>query len=111
MRLRKRRQFLSLYSEADRVHTPFFVLFLRANNLPYSRLGVTVSRKIGKPVMRNLIKRRLREIFRQDQANIDPPCDVVVNVKRQASRAAYRELRGSFRQALHRWEGSGAKDR
>lgn len=108
--MRKRRQFLSLYSEADRVHTPFFVLFLRANNLPHSRLGVTVSRKIGKPIIRNLVKRRLREIFRQEQANIDPPCDVVVNVKRPASRAAYQELRKSFEGAVKRWR-LGAKER
>lgn len=103
MRLRKRSQFLSLYSDADRIHTPFFVLFLRANSLPHSRLGVTVSKKIGKPVIRNRIKRRLREIFRQDQMNIQPPCDVVVNVKRQASQAGFQQLRESFDQALRRW--------
>ncbi len=88
-RLRKRRHFLRLYQEADRFHTPFFVLYIRENRLPQSRLGITVSRKIGKPVVRNRIKRRLREIFRRDWTDLEPAADMVVNAKRLAAQAAF----------------------
>ena len=63
-RLRKRREFLALYQTAHQVHTPYFVLYIKESRGPESRLGVTASRKIGRPVVRNKIKRRLREIFR-----------------------------------------------
>lgn len=47
-----------------RVVTPFFVLIGSSGQGP-SRLGLTVSRKVGNAVVRNRVKRQLREIFRK----------------------------------------------
>jgi len=46
------------------------------------RLGLTVSRKVGKAVWRNRVRRVLREFFRLHQAMIDRPLDIVVVPKR-----------------------------
>ena len=64
-RLRKRREFLEVYARGDKVRTPYFFLYRLRNELDQNRLGLTVSRKIGKTVFRNKLKRQLREIFRQ----------------------------------------------
>ena len=47
-RLRKRKEFLGVYKRGDNVQATYFVLYLLENRLPYNRLGITVSRKIGK---------------------------------------------------------------
>lgn len=46
------------------------------------RLGLTVSRKVGKAVWRNRVRRVLREFFRLHQAMIEKPLDIVVVPKR-----------------------------
>lgn len=103
-RLHKRKEFLEVYERGDKIQTPHLVLYISENNLPRPRLGVTVSRKIGKPVVRNRVKRRLREIFRTHKEHLSPPCDLVVNAKRSAAAASFQELRSDFINALERWK-------
>lgn len=103
-RLLRRRDFLGAYALGAKVHTPFFVLYLVENNREVSRLGMTVSRRIGKAAVRNRIKRRLREVYRLNKSLLPVPCDLVFNVKRAASAASWRELEASFREAVKSWE-------
>jgi ribonuclease P protein component len=66
-RLHRSAEFLRLQRNGVRFQSPHFVLY--AGNLDIererSRLGVTVSRKIGNSVVRNRVKRRVREVFRK----------------------------------------------
>ena len=69
-----------------------------------SRLGVTVSRKVGNAVVRNRIKRRIREWFRRDRSAIGPGLDLVVIARAGAARmtgpqtsAALARVRGALR--------------
>ncbi len=105
-RLRKRREFLALYQTANRIHTTCFVLYIQENHRSESRLGVTASRKIGRTVIRNRIKRRMREIFRLGIDGIQPNADIVVNVKRRAAHASYAELERHFADAIKHWRSS-----
>jgi ribonuclease P protein component len=64
-----------------------FVVFLATAGLESQRcvrLGVTVSRQVGNAVVRNHVKRRIREWFRNDRAKFDKPVDIVV-IGRQAA--------------------------
>lgn len=56
------------------------------------RLGLTVPRALGGAVVRNRIKRRLREAFRLNRAALDPKWDIVVNPRRAATDAPFGEL-------------------
>ena len=66
-RLHRSAEFLRLQRNGVRFQSPHFVVY--AGNLEYqperSRLGVTVSRRIGNAVLRNRVKRRVREFFRK----------------------------------------------
>jgi len=103
-RLRKRREFLDVYERGDKVQSAYFVLYMLENGRPYHRLGITVSRKIGAAVVRNRIKRRLREIFRANKQAISPHCDLAVNAKRAAARAHSQQIQEDILGAILRWK-------
>ena len=56
-------------------------IFARPNALPHARLGLSVSRRVGTASRRNLIKRRLRESFRQMQHDIPRGYDLIIVVR------------------------------
>ncbi|HXK59133.1 MAG TPA: ribonuclease P protein component [Acidobacteriota bacterium] len=103
-RLHKRRQYLEVYANGAKIQCPHFVLYALENDCGCHRLGITVSRKIGKAVVRNRIKRRLREIFRNNKPQSEATFDLVLNVRKSAARAAFEKLRTDFRDALGRLE-------
>ena len=72
----------------------------RANDLPYCRLGLSVSRHVGAAVTRNRIKRLVREIFRKSQHDIVPPQDVLVIARPEAAAATYADLQHEIVRAL-----------
>jgi ribonuclease P protein component len=101
-RLRSSRQFEAVYSRGARVHSSTLVLYGLLNNLGYPRLGVTVSRKIGKAVVRNRVKRRIREIFRTRLQASRSGIDLVVNAKRPIVAAPYLLIRKELQDSLTR---------
>jgi ribonuclease P protein component len=68
----------------------------RSKNCERSRLGLSVSRKVGCAVVRNLIKRRLREIYRLNQHNLSEGTDLVLIPKPEAATKEYKELETVF---------------
>ncbi len=103
-RLRKRREFLGVYERGDKIQSTYFVLYMLENGRPHHRLGITASRKIGRAVVRNRIKRRLREIFRTNKQAIFPHCDLVVNAKRAAAKAHNQQIQEDILKGILRWK-------
>ena len=71
------------------------------------RLGLSVSRKVGKAVTRNAVRRRLREIFYSTPAEIPGAWDLVVSARPAAAEASLRELREEFATALRKLGKAG----
>lgn len=65
-----------------------------------SRLGVTVSSRVGNAVVRNRLKRFVREIFRQQRLSLPRPTDVVVIAKPGAHRLSYAQAATELERAL-----------
>lgn len=67
LRLLRRSEFLYISRMGCKIITPHFIIYYVNNNKTYSRLGLTVSKKIGNAVLRNRIKRYLRDFFRNNK--------------------------------------------
>jgi ribonuclease P protein component len=83
---------LHLSREGKKQHTSHFVVISVVNKLGESRLGITVSAKVGRAVVRNRIKRRLREFFRRVRHRLSPDRDVVIVAKPGAGRLSLGQL-------------------
>lgn len=68
-RLLKRPEFLRLAASGNKLHTAHFIIVWDATDGASLRLGITVSRKVGNAVVRNSIKRKVRENFRLHKEN------------------------------------------
>ena len=95
-RIVRRADFQRIYERGRRSVGANFVLFGELSDLPHPRLGVTATRKLGGAVIRNRIKRVLREIFRRNRPSLAPALDIVVNVRRGAHERAYQVLEREF---------------
>lgn len=92
-RLRKRSEFLwAQRGGAIRKSSANLVVYARQNDLGWSRLGLTVSRKVGNAVTRNLWKRRLREIFRLNKSRFPQGHDMVLIVRAKGCAPEYQAL-------------------
>jgi len=99
-RIRRRAEFQQVYEHGLRTRARFMTLFILANNLPVTRLGVAVTRKLGDAVRRNRAKRLVREVFRRNKAV--PGFDVVVVPRPELLDADFSSLEADYRTALRR---------
>lgn len=74
-------QFKAVYAARIRRDAGFIVVHAAPNGLNRSRLGLAVGRRAGNAVMRNRLKRLVREAFRLSHAEIAPGLDIVVSVR------------------------------
>jgi len=100
-RLRHRREFLSCYRQGRRRHGALLTLYVFPNALSHPRLGITASRKVGGAVVRQRLKRRIKEVYRRWSGRRGlPAMDLVVHVKPAARTSDFPTLRRELERLL-----------
>ena len=102
--LKKNSDFRRLYAKGKSAATPYLVLYCRKNRLEYNRAGYTVSVKLGHAVVRNRVRRRLREIVRLNAASMKPGYDLVLVARSRAVDAEYKKLERAYLTACGKLE-------
>lgn len=88
--------FRRLYARGKSSASPQLALYIRRNGRKGNRLGLTVSTKVGKAVVRNRVRRRLREIYRIHENELYPGWDVVIVARVRAAHSPFAALERSF---------------
>jgi ribonuclease P protein component len=88
----RRGDFDAVYRAGRRRSSSHFVVFFRANQLPQSRFGFSIKKALGGAVVRNRIRRRLREAVRCHRSEIPPGWDIVIHPKNIALRSEHSTL-------------------
>jgi ribonuclease P protein component len=114
-RLRDSRDYRRVARQGRRFASAAFVLLVapirtgcgpRGDRVPVSRLGVTVSRKVGNAVTRNRVKRAIREWFRRERDQLGEGADVVVIARAPAAHLDGNEIAADLRGLLRSAKGA-----
>jgi len=99
-RILKRHEYIALSKTGRRIQSEHFIAVFAPNQHGRSRIGITVTKKVGPAVKRNRIKRIVREYFRLNRHNLVGNWDINLIAKRQgvdfSVEQAHRSLENIF---------------
>ncbi|MDR7871409.1 MAG: ribonuclease P protein component [Tissierellaceae bacterium] len=95
-RLRKNMEFKKVYSVGKKIWNRNFILYIKKNKLDETRVGFTITKRHGNSVVRNKIRRRLKESYRLNFDNVKTGYDLVFIPKQNILDISYKELENSM---------------
>jgi ribonuclease P protein component len=101
-RLTRSRDFARVRRRGRSAKTPVLALYVLPVRTQDLRAGFSVSKKVGKAVVRNRVKRRMREAVRHRLADIRPGQDLVLIARPAAAEASFQEIVEAVDLALKR---------
>jgi len=87
--------FRRLYATSGQANG-YLVLYARPNRLGINRVGITTGKKLGHAVVRNRVRRRLREVYRLNEDKFTPGWDIVVVARSRCISADFRKLTDAY---------------
>jgi len=90
--IRKSRDFSRVYNRGRSKANPVLVMYVLENGREDNRIGVSVSRKVGKSVIRNRVKRRIKEAYRKYSDMSKKGYDLVLIARVRAKEVGYKDI-------------------
>lgn len=101
-RLKKNREFQRVYRHGSSIANQYLVLYFVENGLNYNRVGFSISKKLGKAVRRNYLKRLLSELYYHQMKKVIPGYDLVFIVRNKAKEGDLTLFQEAFNDLLER---------
>ena len=99
-RLKKRYQFSYVYKYGEHVSGNYIVLYFTTSKTKTVKVGFAVTKKVGHAVVRNKIRRRLREIVKNQLQNLKQNYNIIVVAKDNITNARFDELANEFNKLI-----------
>ena len=96
VRLVRKSEFDEVYRAGKRRSSSHFTVFIRASGQPISRFGFSIKKALGGAVVRNRMRRRMREIVRCHRQEIPSGWDIVIHPKSSVATASLPALAADF---------------
>ncbi|TCP20009.1 ribonuclease P protein component [Scopulibacillus darangshiensis] len=102
-KLKKNKDFQHVFNKGRSTANRQFVIYvLKCPGREYSRIGLSVSKKIGNAVTRNRIKRHVREVLRHLEDKLEMGNDYIIIARKPTAAMSYQESLGSLKHVLKR---------
>ena len=98
--LKKNDDFKNVYKNGKSYANKYLVMYVLKNGLEENRFGITVSKKVGKSVVRSRVTRRIRESYRLSEKEIAKGYDIVIIARVFANGASFQEIDHSLKHLL-----------
>ena len=103
--LKKDSDFRKVYKHGKSFANKYLVIYILKNKSDYSRVGISVSKKVGKAIVRNKVKRRIRESFRLDvDKKIKSGYDIVFIARVAINDVQYNEVNKSMKHLVNKFK-------
>jgi len=94
--LKKNYQFKLVYNKGKSCASKHLVVYILPNGKSFNNLGLSVSKKVGKSVVRNKVARFIKESYRLNESNLKFGYDLVVIARVNSASADYHEIEKSL---------------
>lgn len=104
--IKKNDEFKNVYKKGRKIVNKYFIFYYFKNNLGYNRIGFTVSKKVGKAVVRNSVKRVLKEIFRLNFSETKKNYDFVIVARISLKNSEYKKVNYEFKNVYKKFRNN-----
>ncbi|MDR0951412.1 MAG: ribonuclease P protein component [Oscillospiraceae bacterium] len=94
--IKNNHEFRRLYSKGKSAASSCLVVYFRRTGRDANRIGITVSTKVGKAVVRNKVRRRLREIYRLNEEKLRRGLDIIIVARVKSAHVSYAQLEREY---------------
>ena len=94
--LKNFRDFGRVYTHKESYANKYLVMYILENDREYSRIGISVSKKVGNSVVRHRITRLIRESYRLNKDKIKNGYDIVIVARNTAKGRSFHEIESAF---------------
>lgn len=94
--IKSKLEYTEIIKKCKYLKNNYFIIYYRENNKNINRYGISVPKKTGKAVVRNKIKRRLKNIIDNNEFDIQKCYDYVIIIRKRLIELNYQEMEDSF---------------
>lgn len=101
-RIKRNSHFRYIYNRGKSISNDILVLYTFKNKVNINRIGISVSKKVGNSVVRNRVKRLIRESYRLNSSSFNQGYDFVFIARQRSSSADYKKVEGAMKHLMRK---------